>query len=67
MVVAARRATTLTETLADDLRTKIYAGELVPGERLPSEPELMRAYLVSRTTVRRALLQLIHEGLVQSR
>ena len=67
MVVAARRVTTLTETLADDLRTKIYAGELVPGERLPSEPELMRAYVVSRTTVRRALLQLIHEGLVQSR
>jgi len=61
-----RRVTTLTETVADDLRAKIYAGELAPGERLPSEPELMSAYGVSRTTVRRALLQLIHEGLVQS-
>jgi DNA-binding GntR family transcriptional regulator len=65
-VMALRRAATLTETVADDLRTKIYAGELEPGERLPSEPELMAAYQVSRTTVRRALLQLIHEGLVQS-
>lgn len=58
---------TLTETVADALRTKIYAGEMAPGERLPSEPELMSACGVSRTTVRRALLQLIHEGLVQSR
>ena len=66
-VMALRRAATLTETIADDLRTKIYAGELAPGERLPSEPELMAAYEVSRTTARRALLQLIHEGLVQSR
>jgi len=66
-VVALRRAATLTETVADDMRTKIYAGELAPGERLPSEPELMATYQVSRTTVRRALLQLIHEGLVQSR
>lgn len=66
-MVAARRSATLTETVADDLRTKIYAGELRPGERLPSEPELMATYQVSRTTVRRALLQLIYEGLVQSR
>lgn len=65
--MAARRAATLTETVADDLRTRIYAGELAPGERLPSEPELMNTYAVSRTTARRALLQLIHEGLVQSR
>jgi GntR family transcriptional regulator len=66
-VMAQRRAATLTETVADDLRTRIYAGELAPGERLPSEPGLMATYGVSRTTARRALLQLIHEGLVQSR
>jgi DNA-binding GntR family transcriptional regulator len=67
-VMAPRRtaAATLTETVADDLRTKIYAGELEPGARLPSEPELMATYQVSRTTVRRALQTLIHEGLVQS-
>lgn len=67
MTVATRRVATLTDTVADDLRTKIYASELPPGERLPSEPELMAGYSVSRTTVRRALLQLIHEGLVESR
>lgn len=61
------RPVTLTESVADDLRTRIYADELKPGQRLPSEPELMSTYAVSRTTVRRALLQLIHEGLVQAR
>lgn len=67
MSVVLPRAATLTETVADELRTKIYAGDLAPGERLPSEPELMGTYQVSRTTVRRALQKLIHEGLVQSR
>lgn len=61
------RPTTLTDTIADDLRARIYAGELEPGERLASEPELMAWYEVSRTTVRRSLQQLIHEGLVASR
>jgi GntR family transcriptional regulator len=62
-----RVSATLTDTLADDLRARIYAGELEPSARLPSEQDLTVSAGVSRTTVRRALQQLVHEGLVASR
>lgn len=67
MATDLRRSATLTDTIADDLRARIHAGDLEPGEHLASEPELMASYGVSRTTVRRSLQQLIHEGLVASR
>lgn len=46
------------------LRTRILAGELPPGARLPTEDELMQTYGLSRGTVRRAIEQLGAEGLV---
>ncbi len=46
------------------LRTRILAGKLPPGARLPTEDELMRTYGVARGTVRRALEQLEAEGLI---
>ncbi|MGH8834461.1 MAG: GntR family transcriptional regulator [Actinomycetes bacterium] len=52
--------------LADQLRSSIYAGELRPGEQLPSERELTETYGVSRNTVRLALQALVNEGLVSS-
>lgn len=67
MATVLQGPTTLTESIADDLRARIYAGDLAPDERLPSEPVLMTSYGVSRTTVRRSLQQLIQEGLVSSR
>jgi DNA-binding GntR family transcriptional regulator len=50
--------------IADQFRERILAGELAPGQRLPSEPELMDAYTVSRNTVRLALRRLTEEGLL---
>lgn len=48
-----------------DLLKKIQGGDLKPGERLPSEPELERIYQVSRVTVRGGIEMLAQEGLVE--
>lgn len=48
---------------ADILRTEIISGDLAPGSRL-LEIELSKRLDLSRGTIRSALQQLIHEGLV---
>jgi GntR family transcriptional regulator len=50
--------------IADQLRAAIEAGTLPPGERLPSEAELMSRYDVAQGTVRQAISLLRGEGLV---
>jgi DNA-binding GntR family transcriptional regulator len=50
--------------LASTLRDKLAAGAF-PGGRLPTEAELAEGYGVSRQTVRRALQDLVAEGLVE--
>jgi DNA-binding FadR family transcriptional regulator len=52
--------------LADLLRGKILSGELAPGERLPTEPELSELHGVSRSTVREALRVLSSQNLVET-
>lgn len=49
------------------LRDRISSGELTPGTRLPSEPDLAVLHDVSRVTVRRALAELEREGLISRR
>ena len=41
--------------LMDDLKQQILSKTIKPGDKLPSENELARAYQVSRHTVRKAL------------
>jgi GntR family transcriptional regulator len=53
--------------LSQLLREEIEQGTYQPGDRLPSEPELIREYGVSRITVRQALDELEAEGLVVRR
>ena len=50
--------------IADVLRGQISAGEVKPGEKLPSERELCETYDVDRGVVRRALALLQAWGLV---
>ncbi|MDS1268868.1 GntR family transcriptional regulator [Lipingzhangella sp. LS1_29] len=50
--------------IADKLRKSIITGELVDGQRVPGENELMRRYGVARATARQALRTLIDEGIV---
>jgi GntR family transcriptional regulator len=50
--------------VADDLRAKIDAGELLPGEQVPSMAQLAESYGISRGTARRVLTTLRDEGYV---
>jgi GntR family transcriptional repressor for pyruvate dehydrogenase complex len=52
--------------VADELRSQIMRGALAPGERLPSEAELSRAFGVSRSTVREALRSLTSQHLIET-
>jgi DNA-binding FadR family transcriptional regulator len=54
------------QMLADDIRMRLVAGELVPGEPLPPEKELMETYGVSRPTFREAMRILEAESLVET-
>ena len=51
--------------LAALLREDIAAGRLRPGDKLPSESELVERYGVGRVTVREALALLVNEGLLR--
>lgn len=53
--------------LVNHLRRRIVGGELVPGQKLPSENQLVTEHGVSRTVVREAILRLQAEGLVHTR
>jgi GntR family transcriptional regulator len=55
------------ELVRETLRRAIAAGETGPGGVLPTEAELCARHAASRTTIRRALLALRAQGIVQSR
>src|SRR6516225_6820415 len=55
------------QAIADGLRDQIDSGVLQPGERLPSEPDLVREFDASRNTVRLAIALLTNQGLVVTR
>jgi GntR family transcriptional regulator len=48
------------------LRNKILSGELQPGERIPSEEDLVTTYELSRGTVRKTIAQLESEKLIET-
>ncbi|MBI5303265.1 MAG: GntR family transcriptional regulator [Chloroflexi bacterium] len=50
--------------LAETLRRQIEEGTYKPGDALPTEHELMRRYALSCTTVRRAVHDLVRDGLI---
>ncbi|GAA1921252.1 GntR family transcriptional regulator [Streptomyces durmitorensis] len=53
------------EEIADELRAQIRAGRLGPGDRLPSESDLVRTTGRSGPTVQQALRVLQAEGLIE--
>ena len=57
----------LFEFVAGDLATRIFSGDVGPGERLATEFELCEEFGVSRTVIRDALRVLNSKGLIESR
>jgi DNA-binding LacI/PurR family transcriptional regulator len=57
----------LYQQLKRDLFARIRRREFSPGDLLPSERQLCEEYRVSTITARRALLELVKEGLVRRR
>ncbi|GAA2293306.1 FadR/GntR family transcriptional regulator [Nonomuraea roseoviolacea subsp. roseoviolacea] len=55
------------ERIVEQVEQAIESGALSPGQRLPSERDLMGQFSVSRSTVREALRVLQARGLVRSR
>lgn len=53
--------------IAAGLRKQILAGEVSPGDRLPTEADLIRRYSVARETARKALELLRREGVAVTR
>lgn len=62
-----QRTARLPALVAGDLADQIKFGQIKPGDRLPTEPELAERFGVSRTVVREALARLKSDGFVRSR
>lgn len=53
--------------IRNDVRNKIIAGVYRPGEMLPGETEFINLYKSSKMTVKHAMDELVHEGLIIKR
>jgi GntR family transcriptional regulator len=65
MTLRRDRLESLYAQLASSLEREIVGGTYAPFQRLPSEPELMARYGVSRITVRHAVATLQRKGLLE--
>jgi len=61
------KPTALHEQIRSEIEQRILSGALHPGERLPSEAELMAQYGCSRMTVNKAISAVATAGLVERR
>src|SRR5690242_13464300 len=59
--------TGLSEQVAAQIAGMISSGQWKPGEKLPSEAELCKAFQISRPSIREALKSLAFAGLVDMR
>ncbi|PSB23523.1 GntR family transcriptional regulator [Stenomitos frigidus] len=63
-LVIAQAKSPLHSLISEKLREQIASGIYAAGEQLPSEHQLMEQFGVSRITVRRAIANLVNQGLV---
>lgn len=54
----------LAEVIAEQLETMLIEGQLMPGQRLPSERDLAGQFEVSRPSLREAIQTLVSKGLL---
>ena len=57
----------ISEQVYEQLRSQIMDGAWKPGEKIPSESEMMAIFGVSRVTVRQAIQRLAGENLIETR
>jgi GntR family transcriptional regulator len=60
-------SSTLYAKVEESIAAEIAQGEYRPGDQLPTEDELLQRFEVSRITVRRAIQNLVHRGLLEIR
>ena len=65
MTLNANNAVPLYEQVKINLQSQMASRAFLPGQRLPSETELCQNFGVSRITVRRALDDLVNEGILE--
>ncbi len=58
---------TLVQRIMAAVRDGLVKGDLVPGDRLPSETELIKQFGVGRTSVREAMRGLVALGVIEIR
>lgn len=59
--------TTMPQAIAEQIMVMIAEGRLRPGDRLPTETELMQQFSVGRSTLREGLKSLALAGLIETR
>lgn len=57
----------LYEQVELDIKNKIQKGELLPGQQIASQNDLAREYEVSLITIKKALFNLVNEGVLYTR
>lgn len=67
MVLDLKKPTPLYRQVADNIRSEVLSGSLRAGEQLESHHDLAKRFQVSLITIKRALNDLIHEGILYSR
>ena len=67
LVLEQPRKVTVVEAIVEQIVRQIQAGKLEPGDKLPSERQLIEMLKVSRSSVREALQGLAVMGLIESR
>jgi GntR family transcriptional regulator len=50
--------------ISQQIYQRIITGDYLPGTKLPSERELISEFQVSRITIRKAIANLVKQGLV---
>jgi GntR family transcriptional repressor for pyruvate dehydrogenase complex len=58
------RQSTVTQKIISQIRTAILEGKLQPGDKLPSEKEMVEQFQVSKQSLREAMRALEHIGLL---
>ena len=58
---------TVAETIVNQVKERILEGQLIPGQKLPSERELAEQLSVGRSSVREATSAMVALGIVEIR